>query len=133
MLRIFFLMILLGGCASAGVADEVASDLCSLKGSPGSGVVRIRAIVETDGHHGMFLSSTGCRFRLRVARLSENRDGSVDDFISYVSRGQHFKWRKYHAEISGHVIVDASSSARFEILKVHQFQEDDPGAASGYP
>jgi len=124
--KFLLLAFLLCGCANAASAQEGVVDLCAIDSEQASGPIRVRSTVEADGHHGMYLSSMGCRFKLRVGQLSEDRHVSVDRFLSHVSSGARFNWRKYDADISGRVVHEESSRARFEMLRVHSFQDSVP-------
>jgi hypothetical protein len=130
MLRTLSLIFLLSGC-SVLVGSEGAGNfvnLCALQKEPRADVVTVRAAIETDGHHGMFLSSEDCRFKLRIGKSSGVPDPSVDQFMLHVSRGQHLGWRKYSGEFSGRVVTENDSKVRFEIMRVHWFEKAETEA-----
>lgn len=125
MLRALSLFLLLSGCSVVAGSKEAGTsvDLCSLEKKPLIDVVTVRATIETDGHHGMFLSSEKCRFKLRIGKSSSVADPSVKRFMSQASKGKPFVWRKYVGEFSGRVVAEDDSKVRFEITRVHWFDE----------
>lgn len=128
MLREIGLFFLLSGCSTTIPAGEGApiTDLCEVERKSDSDEVRLLAVVETDGLHGMFLSSEKCRFALRIGKSSGAADKSVERFMSHVSKSSSMAWRRYDGEFSGRIILEDSSRIRFELLHVFWFRDSGP-------
>jgi len=124
MLKEIAVLLLLSGCSTvmSSKAANTATDLCNVEKRPNSGEVRVIAVAETDGQHGLFLSSQKCRFKLRIGKTPEQADRSVDQFLSHVSSGSHLTWRKYSGEFLGRVVVE-NAKVRFELLHVYWFRD----------
>ena len=124
MLRMLALLFVLSGCSIVtGSEAATATDLCDIDRDPRPADVRVLAVVETDGHHGMFLSSEKCRFKLRVGKASGIPDESVEQFMLHVSKGGYLTWRKYSGEFLGRIVTEDQSKVRFELLHVYWFRD----------
>ncbi|MDH5824294.1 hypothetical protein QFW77_15055 [Luteimonas sp. RD2P54] len=129
MLRLIVFPLVLLGCSTVSGTEvgAAAVEFCELDRTPRSEEVRVIAVIETDNHHGMFIGSEKCSSKLRIGTTSGTSDISVERFLSRVSEGGHLTWRTYRGEFSGHIVAPDETKVRFELSRVHWFEES--GAA----
>ena len=123
MLKSALLAIFLSGCAVSSLAENGPLDLCELEGMGEISLIRIKAIVDTDTQHGMLLVSSDCKFSIPAGKIPDNPDPSVVDFLRYVGTPLDLSWRKYEVDVTGSIVIDDSSSPRFEFSKFHSFRK----------
>jgi len=122
-LKSALLEIFLSGCAVSSLAETGPLDLCELEGMGAISSIRVKAIVETDTQHGMFLVSSDCKFSIQAGKITDTPDPSVVDFLRYVGTPMDLSWRRYEVDVTGAIVIDDSSNSKFEFSRFHSFRK----------
>lgn len=125
---LFVALVVAAGCTSAGNQEKSnarppVAEFCDLHFEASERQVAVRAVIETDGLHGMYIGSSGCSRKLRIELPDTGASANVDAFLADLRRGRGVRmdWQSHPGTYRGRIATRPEGGLSFVLIQVENY------------